>query len=121
MNMIEAVRSVLGKYATFSGRARRAEYWWWTLAYILASIVLSIIDAMIVGASGGGGILSVIFGLAVLVPSIAVATRRLHDIDRSGWWQLIVLVPLIGAIVLIVWYCKTGTAGPNRFGEDPLA
>ena len=121
MNMIEAVRNVLGKYATFSGRARRAEYWWWTVAYFLVAIVLSIVDAVVVGASGGAGVLNLILALALFVPSIAVAARRLHDINRSGWWQLIIVVPLIGAIVLIVWYCTKGTAGSNRFGEDPVA
>ena len=83
---------------------------------ILGSIVTGIIDAIL-----GISVIEGLFGLATLLPSIAVAVRRLHDLDRSGWWILIGLIPLIGWIILIVWYCSRGTVGPNRFGPDPLA
>lgn len=124
MNFQQGVRTVLSNYATFTGRARRAEYWWWVLFLILANAALGILDAaffgrMMMGMQGNGP-LSAVFSLLTLLPGIAVAVRRLHDIDRSGWWMLLVFVPLIGWIVLLVWACTLGTAGPNRFGTDPV-
>ena len=112
MPITDAVRSVLNNYATFTGRAPRPEYWYFVLAYILAVIVASILDGFIIGYP----VLQSILSLGLLVPSLAVACRRLHDTDRSGWWQLIVIVPLIGPILLIVWLASVGTAGSNRFG-----
>ncbi len=110
------------KYMTFEGRARRQEYWFFVLFYAIISIILGFIDGMIgIDLGGGTGILSLVLGLALLIPSLALGARRLHDIDKSGWWQLIVLVPLVGIIVLIVFFCLKGTDGSNRFGEDPLA
>lgn len=118
--MIEPLR----KYATFSGRARRQEYWWFFLFTLLVYIGLSIIDAVFVGAERvaemGFGPLTAIATLAFLVPSIAVGIRRLHDRDKSGWWLLLGLVPLIGGIILLVWYVQRGTAGSNSYGPDPL-
>jgi uncharacterized membrane protein YhaH (DUF805 family) len=116
MNFGEAIASGFSNYVNFSGRAIRSEYWYWVLFVILAEIVTSIIDYVI-----GAKITTGLFGLATFLPSLAVAIRRLHDIDRTGWWIFLVLIPLIGAIVLIVWYCTKGTEGPNRFGPDPLA
>jgi uncharacterized membrane protein YhaH (DUF805 family) len=116
MGMGEAVSSVLSKYAVFQGRARRAEYWFFFLFYFLISIPLTIIDMALLGAQ----ILSSILALALIIPSLAVTVRRLHDLDKSGWFILIGLIPLIGTIILIVWFCTAGTPGPNRFGEDPL-
>lgn len=118
MNMIEATKACFSKYVTFSGRARRAEYWWFILATVLVSIVLGIIDAVI--GFGEFGLLSNIWSLAVFLPSLAAGARRLHDTDRSVWWLLIMLLPLIGVIVLIVFFAQKGTDGPNRFGPDPL-
>lgn len=97
------------------------EYWYFVLFNILASIVLGAIDGLL-GTSGSGmgaGLLSGIYGLAVLIPSLAVTVRRLHDTDRSGWWILIVLVPLIGTIVLLVFALLEGTPGSNRYGPNP--
>jgi uncharacterized membrane protein YhaH (DUF805 family) len=129
----------LKRYADFSGRSRRKEYWMFILFVIIGSIVFSGLDAAlglgggvsrysyggagVVGAGAGmrGGILNGIFSLAIVIPSIAVAARRLHDIDKSGWWMLIGIIPLIGWIIVIVWYCTDGTRGPNRFGPDPKA
>lgn len=122
MNMIEAVKSVFSNYATFSGRARRAEYWWFILFSLIVSLVLGFVDGftgMMMGA-GDMGVLSTIWSLGALIPSIAVGVRRLHDIDRTGWWLLIWLIPIIGWIVLIVFAATRGTNGPNRFGADPL-
>jgi uncharacterized membrane protein YhaH (DUF805 family) len=112
----EAIKSVFGKYATFNGRAVRSEYWYFALFSILANIAASIIDA-----AGGSGVVSGLLALGVFLPSLAVSVRRLHDIDRSGWFLLLLFVPLIGAIILLIWSCQRGTSGPNRFGADPLA
>lgn len=159
----------LKRYAQFGGRSRRMEFWMWILFIVLVNIVLSILDATLglggraaagagalpggfgYGAGISGGVLANIFTLAVLIPNIAVAVRRLHDIDRSGWWILLPLLPyvigiaailsgaaagsipamvvggvallsgLVCAIVILVWYCTAGTVGPNRYGDDPKA
>lgn len=157
----------LKRYAQFNGRSTRREFWMWVVFLIIVSIVLSIVDGVLglggsnslthtslagpdasgfsYGAATRGGWLTGLFSLAVLVPNIAVSVRRLHDINRSGWWILMPLAPyalgfilmasvhtfivaglmmflgFVGAIVLLVWYCLRGTPGPNRFGPDPLA
>lgn len=127
MSLTEAVRTVLSKYATFSGRAARPEYWWWCLFVFLLSIATNIIDASIVEpaiglpAFGAEAVqpLSAIVGLALLLPGLAVSVRRLHDLDRSGWWLLIVFIPIIGVLILLYWFVCRGTQGPNRFGAAP--
>lgn len=114
---------VLRKYAVFSGRARRREFWTFALINFIVSIVLSLVDVAI-GTDynkGGYGILSSIYGLAVLIPSIAVAVRRLHDTARTGWWILIGLIPCIGFIVLLVFYLQDGQRAANKYGPDPKA
>jgi uncharacterized membrane protein YhaH (DUF805 family) len=116
MNFTQAISSGFSNYVTFAGRAIRSEYWYWTLFFFIGSIVAGIIDAVL-----GIRVFDTIFGLAVLLPSIAVGVRRLHDLDRSGWWLLLGFIPLIGAIVLLIWFCSRGTVGANRFGPDPLA
>lgn len=103
----------LKKYADFSGRARRKEYWMFVLCYFLISIVLGIVDQLL-----GTTILSLLFILGMIVPSLSVAARRLHDTGRSGWWQLISLVPLIGIIVLIVFLAQAG-GEENDYGVNP--
>jgi uncharacterized membrane protein YhaH (DUF805 family) len=133
MNFTQAVASGYRKYVGFSGRAARSEYWWWFLYIILSSVLIGFIEGALglgtgtvetgdggVSASFAGGPLSLIWSLAHLLPGIAVSIRRLHDLDRSGWWLLIAFVPLVGFIVLIVFYCTKGTSGANRFGPDPL-
>jgi uncharacterized membrane protein YhaH (DUF805 family) len=112
---------VLANYAVFRGRAGRPEYWYFVLFNVIASILLAILDAMIGTVIGFEEfvLLGGIYALAVLLPSIAVTVRRLHDTDRSGWWFLISLIPFVGVIVLIVFMVKQGTAGPNRFGSPP--
>ena len=161
----------LKRYAQFSGRSRRKEFWLWILFTIIASVVLGIFDTILglggsttaarqvatapgsfgAGYNAGvrGGVLANVFALATIIPNISVSVRRLHDIDRSGWWILLPAVPAIALIVAIftsiasantsvmilsgifglavlgcgilqlVWYCTAGTHGPNRFGEDP--
>lgn len=155
------------RYFDFKGRSRRKELWMYTLFVIMVSIVLMFLDSalglggsttgdteltdtsMAAAGAASGGWLTTIFSLATLIPSIAVSVRRLHDLDRTGWWILLPVAPyllgvvlaiggiaagggamagvglvlfgvaLITAILLLVWYCMPGTAGPNRFGEDP--
>lgn len=119
MTLQDAVRINLAqKYADFQGRAGRPEFWWFMLAILLASLIATVVDDVLIGR---GEILETIVGLGTLVPQLAVGTRRLHDSDRSGWWQLLHLVPLIGSIVLIVWWATPGNAAANRFGEQPAA
>lgn len=112
---------VLKKYAVFSGRARRAEYWYFVLFNIIVAIVLSLIDTLLgtFDILRGVGLLSSLYGLAVLIPTLAVTVRRLHDIDRTGWWIFINLIPLIGFIVLLVFAVTDGTPGSNRYGPNP--
>lgn len=109
------------KYATFSGRAQRAEYWYFMLFYIIIFIALSFIDGMMgkFDAKGGIGLLSGIFTLALLLPSLAVTVRRLHDTNRSGWWFLIAIIPILGAIALLVFTIQDGTMGSNDYGLNP--
>ncbi|HIC44354.1 MAG TPA: DUF805 domain-containing protein [Sulfurimonas sp.] len=110
------------KYADFTGRARRKEYWMFYLFYLLAIIALVFIDAMMGSYDNPDdmGLLSTLFVLGSLIPFIALTTRRLHDINQSGWWQLIILIPLIGQLVIFVFTVFKGDPGENRFGEDPL-
>jgi uncharacterized membrane protein YhaH (DUF805 family) len=115
-----AIKTCFSKYATFKGRARRPEYWWWYLFYFLVLLGLQILDGVI-ALAGGPPLLSLLGVLALFVPTIAAAARRLHDTDRSGWMQLIVFIPLVGFIILIVFLCQRGTDGPNRYGSDELA
>ena len=115
---------VLKKYTVFSGRARRKEYWMFVLFNVIVSIILSIIDRIIgtdFGGSSTSGWLSTIYSLAVLLPTIGVGIRRMHDTNRSGWWILISLVPCIGWIWYIVLAAQEGTAGDNNYGPDPKA
>jgi uncharacterized membrane protein YhaH (DUF805 family) len=110
-------RVILERYAQFTGRAGRAEFWWYFLANIIVYIVLNILIAI----SSIFWVLYVIYALAVLIPGIAVGIRRLHDTDKSGWWLLISLIPLVGIIVLIVFWATEGTPGLNRYGAPDLA
>ena len=111
----------LKKYAVFSGRARRKEYW----TFFLGNIILSFVVGMVEGAAGlewgtsGTGPLSVLLSLALLIPGLAVGVRRLHDTSRSGWWMFIALVPIIGVIVLIVFWASEGHPGTNDYGRNP--
>ncbi len=105
---------VLKKYAVFGGRARRKEYWLFVLVSAFIVFALWFLEALV----GGPGVLGTFYGLAVLIPGLAVAVIRLHDTDRSGWWLLIVLVPLIGAIVLLVFMLLDGNPHENQYGAD---
>lgn len=111
----------LKKYAQFSGRSRRKEYWFFALFYIIIALVVGFIDgaAGTMMAEGKIGILGMILTLAFFLPSLAVGIRRLHDTGRSGWWTLIAFVPLIGIIVLIVFYVQDSQPGANEYGPNP--
>ncbi len=111
------MKVVTQHYFDFNGRARRAEFWWYILVNFIIAIVLNVIDGML----HLGGILGGLFAVALLLPSLGVMVRRLHDTGRSGWWYFIVLVPLVGVILLIVWFAAEGTKGPNAYGPDPKA
>lgn len=126
MTFQDAIKSGYQNYAIFSGRSTRSAFWWWTLFQVIASIAIGLIfgsghmvrDGVTMNMNYEGGLVSNLWSLANLLPAIAVAVRRLHDIDKSGWWLFIVLIPLVGWIFLIVWYCTKGTLGANRFGPE---
>lgn len=113
---------VMRQYATFTGRAQRAEYWFFVLFASLIALGLAIVENAL-GLGGGSksdfGLLSGFFVLAIIIPSVAVACRRLHDTGRSGWWQLINFIPFVGPIVLIVLLVQDSQPGDNRFGPNP--
>ncbi|MEC5160793.1 uncharacterized membrane protein YhaH (DUF805 family) [Janthinobacterium sp. CG_23.3] len=100
MTLSESIRTCFTKYADFTGRASRSEFWWWFLFTFLTSAALSVVSDK----------LSAVFSIATLLPAIAVAARRLHDTDHSGWWQLLWFLPIIGWIVLLVWWVQEGKA-----------
>ncbi len=112
---------VLKKYFVFEGRARRTEYWMFTLFNVIVCIVLMAIDHALGTWRPDSriGVLSGLYSLGVLLPSLGVTVRRLHDTDRSGWWILISLIPIIGGITMLVFMVLDGTPGPNRFGPNP--
>lgn len=124
MSFTDAIRTCLSKYVDFSGRAARSEYWWWVLFVVLGSFVFGFIDGAIFGAAPDGRPISILGGLwslALLLPSIAVGVRRLHDRDMVGWWLLLAFIPIVGSLILIFFFVQRGTDGTNRFGPDPLA
>ncbi len=106
---------VLKKYAVFEGRSRRKEYWMFFLFNFIISFVLGFVEGLV----GGPGILYLIYALAVFIPGLAVTVRRLHDIGKSGWWILIGIVPLIGAIVLLIFAVMDSQPGDNEYGPNP--
>ena len=111
------------RYADFSGRSRRKEFWMFQLGIVLLYIAVVILGAILGAISETlSAIVMIIFGLAMLgliIPSLAVAVRRLHDQDKSGWMLLLGFIPIIGSIILLVFYCTDGTPGPNQYGPDP--
>jgi len=113
--------TVIKKYATFSGRARRKEYWMFFLFNIIFSIAAIVLDNVLGIAIGsvGYGPIYILYVLAVLLPSLAVSVRRLHDVGKSGWYLFITLIPIIGAILLLIKICSDGTPGENQYGSNP--
>jgi uncharacterized membrane protein YhaH (DUF805 family) len=117
MTFFEAIKAVLTNYAGFTGRSARSEFWWFTLFSFLVSTIFSTL-------SGGNsasffGVLGTVVSLGLLLPSLAVSVRRLHDIGRSGWYVLFALIPLVGIIILIVWWAREGDPTDNLFGQRP--
>jgi|ETN07SMinimDraft_1059922.scaffolds.fasta_scaffold110817_1 uncharacterized membrane protein YhaH (DUF805 family) len=110
---------VLKRYAVFSERSQRMEYWMFSLFYIIFGILIGIIDSLLGAGGEGGGLLSLLFILAMIIPSLAVTFRRLHDTDHSGWWLLIGFVPLIGMIILLIFMVQDSQAGANQYGPNP--
>lgn len=110
MTFTESIKFCLANYANFNGRASRSEYWWFALFLVAGNVVLSMVSDM----------LGLLFCLGLLVPSIAAAARRLHDTDRSGWFQLIALIPFVGWLVVIYFLAQPGSEGSNRFGDKPM-
>ncbi len=129
MTFTQSIKSVFSKYATFTGRASRSEYWYFTLFNIITSTLLLLLGIAIGAATGGsdgvpgglivGYILYIIYGLGVLIPSLAVTVRRLHDTNNSGWLILLGLIPCVGGIVLLVFMILQGTNGENKYGDIP--
>jgi uncharacterized membrane protein YhaH (DUF805 family) len=112
------------KYAQFTGRSDRKEFWYYVLFYLIVSAILSVIDGTIFPSAIGADGMSIdpltsIFGLISLIPGIAVSVRRLHDTGRSGWWYLLWFIPLIGWIFLLIWYCQKGHPEQNAYGDAP--
>ena len=109
------------KYACFSGRARRQEYWLFVLFNIIAGIIVGVISGVLVSVTNvtAFAFLGTIYNLAVLIPGFAVLFRRLHDTGRSGWWWLIGLIPFVGVIVLLVFCCLDSQPGDNQYGPNP--
>lgn len=108
MNFADSIKSCFSNYATFSGRALRSEFWWWQLFLLIVLGVLTL--------TGPG----VLLALGLVLPTWAVAVRRLHDLDKSGWKILWYVIPLFALILLLTWNTRRGTKGPNQYGEDPL-
>jgi uncharacterized membrane protein YhaH (DUF805 family) len=130
---VESIKSVFSKYATFSGRARRSEYWWFVLANAIVGNVLYFVT---IGPSyqqavsdqnfsnfslGIGGVIYVIYVLVVLIPGLAVLVRRLHDTGRSGWHYWMALIPFAGVFIVLYYLAQEGTSGQNAYGSDPKA
>ena len=107
MTFVQATKSVFSKYATFSGRARRSEFWYFAVLNMIVSVLSEIVP-----------VLGLILALVILVPGLAVTCRRLHDIGKSGWWQLISITG-VGAIIMIIWCAKDSTPGVNKYGPNP--
>ena len=116
MTFSQAIRSGFANYINFNGRAVRSEFWWWQLFTLLVAFAAGMVDGAL---NLNADVISDLWALAILLPTLAVSVRRLHDIDMSGWWIFIMMVPLIGIVLLIAWWVGEGTLGYNRFGADP--
>ena len=126
-NMMSAVKHVFSNFATFSGRARRSEYWYFVLFSMIVSAVLGIFSKQTPTEIAGQTVMITqnkllsLYNLIVFLPSLAVVVRRLHDVGKSGWNYLWIFLPIVGWIMILVWLCREGQHGDNRFGPDPKA
>ena len=133
MGFIDSIKSGFIRYVDFTTRSSPSEYWWWILFAWLTAIILIVVNSILFGPtieqsnsgeiiqSYDGGILGSIFVLVVLIPTISITCRRLHDIEKSGWWQLIGIIPLVGWLIMLIWLIRPGYFGENMFGANPLA
>ena len=122
MSFTESIRTCFSKYGVANGRARRSEYWWFALFLFIISLVTGFADAFLftdLVLEDGMSPINIIASLAMFIPSVTAYIRRLHDVNRSGWWMFIALT-IVGIIPLLIWLCSKGTDGPNDFGDDPL-
>ena len=110
----DAIKLGFNNYFTFSGRSRRSEYWYWALFYFLGSLVCQVLDTII-----GVGVLDSLFTLLILIPGLALGARRLHDIGKSGWWQLLWFAIIVGWVILIIWNVRDSDQAPNSHGHNP--
>ena len=129
---VDSVKFGFGRYVTLTTRSSRSEYWWWILFVLSADVIVVVVSSLLFGPSiqqsdtgiarqiYDGGVFAVIFHVVILVPTIAVSCRRLHDIDKSGWWLLLIFVPIFGSFILLYWFVQPGGDSHNRFGTDPL-
>lgn len=115
MNFVEAIQAGFKNYVNFETRASRSEYWYWTLFVIIFNTVFG-------GIWGNAalGLVGAIFALVTFVPNISISVRRLHDLGKSGWWLLLLLIPIVGLVVILYWACLPGDDGDNRFGSNPI-
>jgi uncharacterized membrane protein YhaH (DUF805 family) len=120
MTFVEAIKTGLSKFVTWKGRASRSEFWFFFLFAFACMIFKTVNPITGLEQSAGYGYVYGLVALALLLPNLAVMVRRLHDTGRSGWWYWIALIPLVGAILLLVWFASKGTTGSNEYGEDPL-
>ena len=120
MGFIEAIKSCFNKYVDFKGRARRSEYWFFSLFTLLVSLILGFAEGYLgIFPNTDQAILANIFSLLIIIPFIAVGVRRLHDTNHSGWWYLLIIIPIIGWIIILIWLCKNSDEKDNRFGSNP--
>ena len=132
MTFSESIKTCLSKFVTWEGRASRSEYWFFVLFNVVCIIAASVIDNVLgttfkfmnpvsgMEQSLGYGYVYCLVALALFLPNLAAMVRRLHDTNRSGWWYWIILIPLVGVILFLVWMCSRGTVGNNNYGSDPL-
>ncbi len=110
------MQAITTNYCNFNGRASRSEYWWYCLGVFVLGVIINIVFSF---SETANMVVSGIVNLALLLPGLGLAVRRLHDINKSGWWLFLVLIPLVGAIVLIIWFCKESDMQPNQYGPVP--
>lgn len=116
----EAVnKAVAQNYCNFNGRASRSEYWWYVLFTAILGMVIGFIHAIFGAGTSATSAIQGVVSLALLLPGLGLCVRRLHDISKSGWWIFIALIPLVGAILLLVWFCKPSDPGSNEYGPEP--
>ncbi len=117
IQFVDVIKTVFSRYVRFQGRARRSEYWYWILFIVLVSIALAFVDGLIFGFDvDDGAALGPLFSLGTFLPSLAVGFRRMHDIGKSAWWLLLGFIPIIGTIILIIWFARRGDEGDNQYG-----